>query len=72
MVVDIGTTFYQPTVNGATGDYNLNDPANGLFHTNRTYSATLDTVQANVPEPGSLALLGAGLIAAGMVRRRRR
>jgi PEP-CTERM motif len=66
ITIGLGTTF------GAAGNFALNS-GSGSFNTDRTYSATLDSVSAGVPEPGSftLAAIG-GVLLAGVALRQRR
>jgi PEP-CTERM motif len=69
VVVGLNTSFGRPGTTGTT--FVLNNPAGGDESTDRTYSASLDGFTANVPEPGTLALGGLGLLLAGAIRRRK-
>ena len=64
----VGTTI-TVGIYGSTAQYQYPNPDYGMAA--RLYSFGVDTTPAAVPEPASTALLGAGLLGLGMVRRRR-
>ena len=64
-------TISGTTLVGFTGDnFNLNSP-NDLYVGQVTYAGPADALAAATPEPGSLLLLGTGLLSFGAVTRRR-
>jgi hypothetical protein len=65
----IGTWYAGGTVNGATVQLTINT-GHGFFNGKTTVSSG-DTNFTTVPEPGTLSLLGTGLIAVGGVVRRK-
>jgi hypothetical protein len=69
--VAVGTTFFQPGVGGASGNFMLNSGTG--TQQDRTYSAQLTGNATGVPEPGTFTLFtsGAGLLLAGLLRFRR-
>jgi len=64
-----GTWYAGSTVNGATVQLTINT-GRGLFNGKTTVSSG-DTNFTTVPEPGTLSLLGTGLIAVGGIVRRK-
>jgi hypothetical protein len=66
--VALGTSFAIP---GNAGNFTLNNPENGGFNVDRTYSANADGLLSGVAEPGTFSLItGAGLVLAGLFRYR--